>query len=159
MIQNFSNIGNDIMTIGLMIANNEELCKLLANNSQDCLTENIIPTKEEMLEKYIRFTPNIEYGNEDFSFIYILLDNFTLTDSIQFKDNTIQFDIICPFKSWMINDEAVFRPFKIMQILDSMFGESKLNGIGKIKFVFAKSIIVSENLGGYSLGYQGCDFS
>ena len=159
MIQNFSNIGNDIMTIALMMAENEELCKLLGNNSKDCLSENIIPTKEEMIEKYIRLTPNIQYGNEDFSFIYILLDNFTLTENIQFKDNSIQFDIICPFNSWLINDESILRPFKIMQILDNMFNDVKLNGIGKIKFVFAKSIVISENLGGYSLGYQGCDFN
>ena len=126
MIQNFSNIGNDIMTIALMMAENEELCKLLGNNSKDCLSENIIPTKEEMIEKYIRLTPNIQYGNEDFSFIYILLDNFTLTENIQFKDNSIQFDIarIMPFfeeklvksyvkcVSFFNNTTSLCKPFK-----------------------------------------------
>ena len=48
----------------------------------------------------------------------------------------------------------MLRPYKIMHEIDGMLNRSRLNGIGKVDFVSANSLILSEELAGFTLVYR-----
>jgi hypothetical protein len=70
------------------------------------------------------------------SYIIINFKNFTPSENPEFRDNIIEFDIICHFDQWQLEDFAL-RPYKIAAEIDSMFNNTHLTGIGELQFVGA----------------------
>ena len=98
-----------------------ELKKLLVVNTKDCLDN---PKYDDIVDKlsvadlieqgYIRLTPKIKLKEHEevMSYIVITLDNFTESTNPEFRDNTINFDVICNEEYWYLQDYKL-RPFKI----------------------------------------------
>lgn len=141
------------------------LKKLLVINTKDCLTntESIIyqnKIKEMSLPKlieegYIRFAPKIKMSEHEEvkSYIIISFDNFSQTSNNEFRDCTINFDILCHTDYWYLGDFKI-RPIKIAGYIDGILDKAKLSGIGRLEFLGCNQLVLDEILSGYTLSYR-----
>lgn len=137
------------------------LKKLLVVNTKDCLTN---PKYDAIVDKitvadlikqgYLRLNPKIELPEHEEIKAYILIsfDNFIPSRNTEFRDNTVNFKVICHTDYWEMNDYQL-RPFKIMGYIDGLLNKTKLTGIGILNFLNSSETIYSEHLAGYNLNY------
>lgn len=144
----------------------DELKRLLVINTKDCLdnltNENYLKKLREMSVArmrelgYIKLEPKISFPeHEDIkSYIIMSFDNFyTSKTNPQFRDCTVNFDILCHNDYWDIGDYRL-RPLKICGYIDGILNNTKLTGIGTFQFAGCQELILDENLSGYMLSYQ-----
>lgn len=142
-----------------------DLKRLLAINTKDCLDNkesevyknkiNELTLKKLCENQYIKFAPKIRIPeNEDIkSYIIISFDNFIPNaTNPEFRDNVINFDIICHTDYWDLGNFRQ-RPLKIAGYIDAILNNSKLSGIGELHFVGCNELVLSEDLSGYTLSY------
>ena len=139
-----------------MLLRNERLKKLLYYTTPDCLDRKIL-TEDQSLElfgKNIKLVPKLYVDNSVLNYIILSFDNFTpnMTNP-EFRDNIIEFDIICHFDQWQLKDFQL-RPYRIAAEIDSMFDEKHLSGIGLLHFLGANQIILTDEYAGLCLMYQ-----
>lgn len=152
----FSASGEDLKKISGLMLDNQRLLKLLKFPTPDALIkENLTPKeKAEMLNKNIRIVPKLPFSDTQESVIIITFDSFvTNANNPLFRDNVIMIDVLCPVDTWVM-DDYMLRPYKIMHELDGMLNHSKLNGIGEVNFISANSLILSEELAGFTVMYR-----
>ena len=145
----------DLGLITNLFLKNERLKKLLHYNTRTALKEKNL-TEDESLElfgKNILIVPKISVDNEMLNYIVIKFDNFTETINPEFRDNLVEFDIVCNYETWQLQDFQL-RPYRIMAEIDSMLNEQKLTGIGKLEFIGATFIPIDDNQGGFCLLYR-----
>lgn len=144
----------------------DELKRLLVINTKDCLdnlTSEVYSTKlKEMSvaklreEGYIKIEPKIRFPEHEEvkSYIIITFDNFTTNEkNPQFRDCTVNFDIICHTDYWDIGNYRL-RPLKIAGYIDGLLNNTKLSGIGTFNFAGCNELILNEDLSGYTLSYR-----
>lgn len=142
------------------------LKRLLVVNTKDCLdnVDSVVyktavekATLAKLIEnKYIKIAPKIRFPeNEEVkSYIILTYDNFSPNaENPEFRDCTVNFDIICHTDYWDISNYRV-RPLKIAGYIDSLLDKSKLTGIGTLNFIGCNELILDENLSGYTLSYR-----
>lgn len=141
------------------------LKRLLVINTKDCLTntESVVyqnKIKEMSLPKlieegYIRFAPKIKMPEHEEvkSYIIISFDNFSSTSNNEFRDCTINFDILCHTDYWYLGDFKI-RPVKIAGYIDGILDKAKLSGIGRLEFLGCNQLVLDEILSGYTLSYR-----
>lgn len=134
---------------------NERLKRLLYYTTNDALTRPNISAKDsvELMGKNIKIIPKLVVDKSVLQYIIISFDKFMETSNPEFRDNLVEFDIICHFDQWQLTDFAL-RPYKIAAEIDSMFNDKKLSGLGKLEFVGASQIIFNDEFGGICLLYQ-----
>ena len=152
----FLSMEKDMHLITNMMLRNPRLKKMLYYNTTDCLDRPAVPEDEsyELFGKNIKIVPKLYVDNSVLNYIIINFDNFTpnMTNP-EFRDNIIEFDIICHFDQWKLKDFQL-RPYKIAAEIDSMFNEKHLTGIGKLKFLGANQMILTDEYAGLCLMYQ-----
>lgn len=144
----------------------DELKRLLVINTKDCLdnlTSEVYNTKlKEMSvaklreEGYIKIEPKIRFPEHEEvkSYIIITFDNFATNEkNPQFRDCTVNFDIICHTDYWDIGNYRL-RPLKIAGYIDGLLNNTKLSGIGTFNFAGCNELILNEDLSGYTLSYR-----
>lgn len=135
---------------------NERLKKLIYYDVPNALDQPNVPQDKtlEMFGKQIKIVPKLKVDKPEFCYIVISFDNFTpnMTNPA-FRDNIISFDIVCHFDQWNLKNFQL-RPYKIAAEIDSMFNNKKLTGIGKIEFLGANQIVLSDEFAGLTLMYQ-----
>lgn len=139
---------------------NQRLLKLLHYDRPDCLVDTVAcpplteDQKLDLLGNEIRIIPKLEVEGEERVYLIITFDQFTpnLTNP-EFRDNVIEFDIVCHFDQWHLTDFQL-RPYKIAAELDTLFNESRLTGIGKLHFIGAKQILLTNEYAGICLMYE-----
>jgi len=117
---------------------NERLKRLLFHTNRTALNERNL-TEDESLSlfgKNIKIVPKLTVDRTVLNYIIISFDNFTPSENPEFRDNIIEFDIICHFDQWNLQDFAL-RPYKIAAEIDSMFNGKHLTGIGELNFLGA----------------------
>lgn len=153
---NFEATGKDLKDIMFKLLTNDDLLKLLKYTTEDALTKPNLTAaeKQEIANTNIKVVPKLPVPDAVGSYIIIMFDTFTPNPSNEmFRDNVIIFDIICNTDTWVMED-YMLRPYKIMHELDSMFNGSKLNGIGKVEFVAANSLVLTTELAGFTMMYK-----
>ena len=140
---------------------NERLKRLLHWNTKDCITNtsgkcpNL--TEEESLAligKEIRLVPRLALDNSVLNYIIITFNNFSPNETNpEFRDNVIEFHIVCHYDQWHIADGQL-RPYRIAAELDSMLDKKHLTGIGDLEFLGANQIILTDEFGGLCLMYS-----
>ena len=143
----------------------DELKRLLLINTKDCLDDRVNPIYKEKIAKtsiadmanqqYIRIVPELTFGeNEEVkSYIVISFDNFSPADTNEYYRNCIvEIDIICHPDYWDLGNYRL-RPLKIAGYIDGILNNTKLTGIGELKFRSCDEIILKDNLCGYCLMY------
>ena len=152
----FLSAEKDMGIIVNAIMKNDRLKKMLYYTTADCLNRPKL-TQEQTLDlfgKQIKIVPKLYVDGSVMNYIIISFDNFTINaTNPEFRDNIIEFDIICHFDQWHMKDFEL-RPYKIAAELDSMFNERHLTGIGTLKFLGASQMILTDEYAGLCLMYQ-----
>ena len=158
--RNFAVMGNNLFRIVSKIMDNKKVCRLL--KYQDA--EPFSPEKPnvdgaDLLHKQIIIVPKIPEEGIECSFIIVVFDQYTINPANpDYKICRIRFDVVCPFSEWVINADNL-RPYLLMQELDTMFNQSKLNGLGHLQFTHSEPLVLSPQMGGYSMYYQVNEFN
>ena len=135
---------------------NDRLKKMLYYTTRDCLDRPRVTDDQalEMFGKNIKIVPKLYVDGSVLNYIIISFDNFMRNaTNPEFRDNVIEFDIICHFDQWHMKDFAL-RPYKIAAELDTMFDEQRLTGIGKLEFIGANQIILTDEYAGLCVMYK-----
>ena len=152
----FLSVDKDMNLIVNRILENERLCKMLYYSSADALKRRELTEEEKlsMFGKNIKIVPKLTVDNEVLQYLCIGFSNFiTNPTNPEFRDHTIEFDIVCHFDQWTLGDFAL-RPYKIAAELDTMFNNRKFAGIGLLEFVGATPIMLTDEFGGLCLMYR-----
>ena len=135
----FLSVDKDMSLITDLFMMNDRVKKLLHYTTRDCLDRPKL-TEEETIElfgKNIKIVPKLYVDNSVLNYIIVSFDNFTTNrTNPEFRDNIIEFDIICHFDQWNLKDFQL-RPYKIAAEIDSMLDGKRLTGIGKLEFLGA----------------------
>lgn len=152
----FLSVDKDMSIITDYLMKNDRLKKLLYYNSKDCLNRPELTEDEtiELFGKNIKIVPKLYVDGSVLNYIIVSFDNFTGNSSNpEFRDNIIEFDIICHFDQWQLQDFQL-RPYKIAAEIDSMLNGRKLTGIGKLEFLGANQMILTDEYAGLCLMYS-----
>ena len=151
----FLSVEKDMGIITNMILKNNRLKKLLYHTTKDCLKKPKLTEDQtvELIGKNIKMVPKLTVDGSVLNYIIITFDNFTRTENPEFRDNIIEFDIICHFDQWQLQDFQL-RPYMIAAEIDTMFNEKHLTGIGTLNFLGANQIILTDEFAGLCLMYR-----
>ena len=157
----FSVMGTNAFKMADRLMSNQRLCRLLKDPCREPFAENLPDVNgEDLIHKQILIVPKLFDGStEKMSYIVTVFDDFSiLASNNEFKVSTVRFDIACPYDEWVLNDTSL-RPYLIMQEIDNMFNQSKMQGIGNLNFWRADALTLSPWLGGYSMRYKINEFN
>ena len=151
----FLSMEKDMNLIINKMLKNERLKRLLYYNSRDALRKSNITEDQslELINNNIKIVPKMNVDDTILNYIFINFDLFTPSDNPEFRNNMIEFDILCHFNQWQLEDFAL-RPYKIAAEIDSMFNNVHLTGIGELHFISASQIIPNNEFGGICLLYE-----
>lgn len=152
----FLSAEKDMGIIVNMIMKNDRLKKMLHYTSRDCLSRPSLTEDEtmELFGKNIKIVPKLYVDGSVLCYMIVSFDNFSQNaTNPEFRDNIVEFDIICHFDQWYMKDFEL-RPYKIAAELDSMFNGKHLTGIGELQFLGANQIILTDEYAGLCVMYQ-----
>lgn len=157
----FAVMGENLFKIANKLINNQTLCRLLKYQDPNPLDKEKHEDVEgiDLLHKQIVIIPKFPEDGVESSFVLAVFDNFTINpNNPDFKLTRIRFDVVCPYTEWVINANSL-RPYLIMEEIDKMFNQQKLNGIGNLQFTHSTPLVLSPQLAGYSMYYQINEFN
>lgn len=153
----FLSIEKDTSIIIDWVLKNKNLKKLLYYTTRDALDRPPLNDEEtfSLIEKNIKNVPKIKINDETLIYLCINFDDFVPNgENPEFRNNTIDFNIICPYECWNLKDFQL-RPFRIAAEIDSMFNNKHLSGIGTLEFRYCGHISINDgNYGGITLSYH-----
>ena len=157
----FAVMGTNTFNVANKLMSNQRLCRLLKYSVRDPFKDKYPDVDGvSLLNKQIMIVPKIfDDSTEKTSYIVALFSNFT-TNSINpdYKLSTVRFDVACPYDEWVLDDRSL-RPYLIMQEIDDMFNQAQMAGIGTLQFVRADSLVLTPQMGGYSMLYRINEFN
>ena len=151
----FLSMEKDMEIITSKMMKNERLKKLLYYNTKDCLNRPDLTDEQnvELFGKNIKLVPKLYVDGSVQNYIIVSFDNFTKNaTNPEFRDNIIEFDIICHFDQWHVKDFQL-RPYRIAAEIDSVFDGQHLTGIGELEFLGANQMILTDEYAGLCLMY------
>ena len=150
----FLSVEKDMSIIVDRILNDPRIQRLLYYTTSDALDRPNLTEdqKLELLENNIKIVPKIKVDNVNYNYLLISFNNFLLSTNPEFRDNIIEFDIVCHLDNWQLKDFQL-RPFKIAAELDSMLNDTKLTGIGLLEFLSAQERVLSDEYAAVCLKY------
>lgn len=161
-------MGTNTFKIANMLMSNQKLCRLLKYQSKDPFEEiDPVTGKKQpdidgidLIHKQILIVPKVfDDSTEKMSYVISVFDDFIVNQiNPEFKISTVRFDIACPYDEWVLNGRSL-RPYLIMEEIDKMFNESKMQGIGTLQFYRADNLTLSPWIGGYSMRYKINEFN
>ena len=151
----FLSVEKDLSIIIDNMLKNERLKRLLYYTSPDALERDNIGEDNSLalIGKNIKIVPKLYVDGSVLNYIIISFDNFTETDNPEFRDNIVEFDIICHFDQWQMRDFAL-RPYKIAAEIDTIFDNKKLTGLGRLEFLGASQVVLTDEYAGLCLMYR-----
>ncbi len=158
----FAVMGTNTFNIANKLMQNQRLCRLLKYQVRDPFDKEKYEDVDgvSLLNKQIMIVPKIfDDSTEKASYVVAIFSNF-ITNQMNpdFKLSTVRFDVACPYDEWVLNDKSL-RPYLMMQEIDDMFNGAQMAGIGTLQFVRAESIVLTPQIGGYSMLYQINEFN
>ena len=151
----FLSMEKDTSLIVNKMLDNPRLKRLLYYTSKDALNRPNLNEDQslDLINKNIKIVPKLYVDGSVLNYIVINFKNFTPSENPEFRDNIIEFDIICHFDQWQLQDFAL-RPYKIAAEIDSMFNNTHLTGIGLLQFVGATQTVLTDEFAGVRLLYE-----
>ena len=101
----FLSSDKDLALICDQMLQNERLKRLLYYNTPDAITRPNIGEENtgNLFGKNIKIVPKLYVDNSVLTYIIVNFDNFVQNkDNPEFRDNIIEFDIICHFDQWQL---------------------------------------------------------
>lgn len=151
----FLSMEKDTSLIINKMLDNPRLKRLLYYTSKDALNRPNLNEDQslDLINKNIKIVPKLYVDGSVLNYVIINFKNFTPSENPEFRDNIIEFDIICHFDQWQLQDFAL-RPYKIAAEIDSMFNNTHLTGIGLLQFVGATQTVLTDEFAGVCLLYE-----
>lgn len=151
----FLSINKDMRLLIDKFLANDRLCKLLFYTDANALNKTKLTDEQKigMFNKNIKIVPKLYVDGSVLNYMIISFDNFVESENPEFRDNIIEFDIICHFDQWQLKDFDL-RPYRIAAEIDSMLNGQKLTGIGRIEFLGANQILLTDEFAGVCLMYK-----
>lgn len=151
----FLSINKDMRLLIDKFLANDRLCKLLFYTDSNALNKIKLTDEQKigMFNKNIKIVPKLYVDGSVLNYMIISFDNFVESGNPEFRDNIIEFDIICHFDQWQLKDFDL-RPYRIAAEIDSMLNGQKLTGIGRIEFLGANQILLTDEFAGICLMYR-----
>lgn len=152
----FLSIEKDAGIIVDRICTNERLKRLLYYTTPDAMERPDLTDDQmyELFKKNIKLIPKVYVDGSVLNYLIISFDKFVTNETNpEFRNNLIEFDIVCNFDQWHLKDYQL-RPFRIAAELDSMLSDTRLTGIGKLEYVDAELFVLNDYYGGVCLTYQ-----
>ena len=151
----FLSIEKDLEIIVNHLCKNERLKRLLYYTTPDAIDKPNLDDEQmiQLFKKNIKLIPKLYVDGSVLNYIIINFDNFIPNDTNpEFRDNIIEFDIVCHYDQWHLKDYQL-RPYRIAAEIDSMIDKTHLTGIGKLEFLGANQIILTDEYAGLCLMY------
>lgn len=151
----FLSIEKDLEIIVNHLCKNERLKRLLYYTTPDAIDKPNLDDEQmiQLFKKNIKLIPKLYVDGSVLNYIIINFDNFIPNDTNpEFRDNVIEFDIVCHYDQWHLKDYQL-RPYRIAAEIDSMIDKTHLTGIGKLEFLGANQIILTDEYAGLCLMY------
>lgn len=150
----FLSMEKDMAILMNAMLNNERLKRLLYYTTNDALDKPNLTDEQSvsLIGKNIKNVPKLVLDKSVLNYIIVSFDNFLETENPEFRDNMIEFDIICHMDQWPLKDFAL-RPFKIAAEIDTIFNNKKFTGMGKLQFLGCKIIGINNEFAGVALLY------
>lgn len=152
----FLSVEKDMSLITSYLLKNERLKRLLFYTTPDCLDKPNLNDEETigLIHKNIKIVPKLYVDGSVLNYIILSFDNFTENrTNPEFRDNIVEFDIVCHFDQWNLKDFQL-RPYRIAAEIDSMLNNQKLTGIGRLQFMGASQMLLTDEYAGLCLTYQ-----
>lgn len=152
----FLSIEKDAGIIVDRICANERLKRLLYYTTPDAMERSNLTDDQmyELFKKNIKLVPKVYVDGSVLNYLIISFDKFVTNETNpEFRNNLIEFDIVCNFDQWHLKDYQL-RPFRIAAELDSILSDTHLTGIGKLEYVDAELFVLNDYYGGVCLTYQ-----
>lgn len=151
----FLSVEKDLDIIISKICQNQRLLKLLYYNVPNALAQPALSDDqlEEVIKNNIKLVPKTYVEDEYHNYLIIKFDNFLTGLNPEFRNNTIEFDILCNYENWQLDGYAL-RPIKIMAEIDSMFNGARLTGAGLTEFGGATDIVATDQMAGYCIFFN-----
>ena len=152
----FLSVEKDMSIITSTLLKNERLKRLLHYTTKDCLDRPNLTEDQsiELIGKNVKLVPKLYVDGSVLNYIIVSFDNFTRNNTNpEFRDNIIEFDIICHFDQWQLKDFQL-RPYRIAAEIDSMLDGKHLTGIGELEFLGANQMILTDEYAGLCLMYS-----
>ena len=151
----FLSMEKDMNLIINKMFKNERLKRLLYYTDRNALNKPNLTEDQslELINNNIKIVPKMYVDGSVLNYIIINFKNFTPSGNPEFRDNIFEFDIICHFDQWQLQDFAL-RPYKIAAEIDSMFNNTHLTGIGELQFVGATQTVLTDEFAGVCLLYE-----
>ena len=151
----FLSVEKDLDIIISKICQNQRLLKLLYYNVPNALAQPALSDDqlEEVIKNNIKLVPKTYVEDEYRNYLIIKFDNFLTGLNPEFRNNTIEFDILCNYENWQLDGYAL-RPIKILAEIDSMFNGARLTGAGLTEFGGATDIIATDQMAGYCIFFN-----
>lgn len=152
----FLSVDKDMGIITKQLLGNPRLKRLLYYTTKDALYQPNLTDEQsiELFGKNIKNVPKLYVDGSVLNYIIINFDNFIPNNTNpEFRDNIIEFDIICHYDQWTLEDFQL-RPYRIAAEIDSMFDGKHLTGIGKTEFIGANQIILTDEFAGLCLMFR-----
>ena len=151
----FLSIEKDLEIIVNHLCKNERLKRLLYYTTPDAIDKPNLDDEQmiQLFKKNIKLIPKLYVDGSVLNYIIINFDNFIPNDTNpEFRDKIIEFDIVCHYDQWHLKDYQL-RPYRIAAEIDSMIDKTHLTGIGKLEFLGANQIILTDEYAGLCLMY------
>ena len=152
----FLSVEKDMSIITSTLLKNERLKRLLHYTTKDCLDRPNLTEDQSigLIGKNVKLVPKLYVDGSVLNYIIVSFDNFTRNNiNPEFRDNIIEFDIICHFDQWQLKDFQL-RPYRIAAEIDSMLDGKHLTGIGELEFLGANQMILTDEYAGLCLMYS-----
>ncbi len=151
----FLSIEKDMGIISEQIIQNPRLKKLLYYTSRDALEKPDL-TMDQSLEVFrnnIKVVPKLYVDGKVLNYLLIRFKNFLPTSNPEYRANIIEFDCVCHFDQWQMDDFKL-RPYRMAAEIDEMFSDKHLTGIGKLEFGAAGEVVVNDEFSGCCLIFR-----
>ena len=158
----FAVMGDNAFNMANKLMSNQRICSLLKYQVRDPFNTEKYKDVDgvELLNKQIMIIPKIfDDSTEKTSYVVAMFSGFNVNAiNPDFKLSTVRFDVACPYDEWVL-DEKSLRPYLMMQEIDDMFNQAQMAGIGTLQFVRADSLVLTPQIGGYSMLYRINEFN
>lgn len=151
----FLSVEKDMGIIMQHLLKCKRLGRLLYYTTNDAVNRKDLNDKETMalVNRNIRMVPKLLVEEDILNYVIINFDNFVPSSNPEFRDNIIEFDIICHYDQWLLDDFQL-RPYRIAAEVDALFDKQHLTGIGKLEFIGATQLILTDEFAGLCLMYR-----
>lgn len=151
----FLSVEKDTEIIVEKFFSNDRLKKLLYYTTPDALDKPNLTLEQtnDLFNKNIKLVPKLYIDGSVLNYIIISFGEFAPNpNNPEFRNNTIEFDIVCHYDQWQLKDFQL-RPYRIAAEIDSMLDRKHLTGIGDLLFYSGKRSPINDRFGSFCIKY------